>query len=44
MEPEPLGRRLSFGELSQHLNATQALDSSDVIKALRNPNVQNYQA
>jgi hypothetical protein len=43
MEPtQGITKRLSFGEVSQQLNATQVLDVDDVIKALRNPSVDNY--
>jgi hypothetical protein len=45
MDPtQGITKRLSFGEVSQHLNATQKLDVEDVIKALHNPSVENYQA
>ncbi|KAL4518364.1 hypothetical protein Ndes2437A_g04651 [Nannochloris sp. 'desiccata'] len=36
-------KRLSFCEVSQHLNATQRVDVDDVIKALQAPSVPNFQ-
>jgi hypothetical protein len=36
-------KRLSFCEVSQHLNATQRIDVDDVIKALQAPSVPNFQ-
>lgn len=38
---EGITKRLSFGEVSQHLNATQQLPVEDVIKALKMPSVEN---
>ena len=42
-ETQGITKRLSFGEVSQHLNATQQLDVQDVIKALKHPSVDNFQ-
>lgn len=42
-DSEAITKRLSFGEVSQHLNATQQLDVQDVIKALKHPSVDNFQ-
>jgi len=43
-EPQEITKRLSFGEVAQHLNATtQQLDVDDVIKALKVPSVENFQ-
>ena len=39
---EGITKRLSFGEVSQHLNATQQLAVEDVIKALKMPSVDNF--
>ena len=36
-------KRLSFHEVSQHLSATQQVDVDDVIKALKNPSVSNFE-
>ena len=45
MDPtQGLTQRLSFEEVSQHMNATRPLDVQDVIKALNHPSVENYQA
>jgi hypothetical protein len=35
-------RRLSFDQVSQHLNATQQMDVEEVIKAVRQPSVDGF--
>ncbi len=37
-------KRLSFGDMTEHLLAAQQLDVTDIIKALKNPTVENFQA
>jgi hypothetical protein len=38
-----LTKRLSFGEVSTYLNATQHVEVEDVIKALKNPSVDGFE-
>ena len=41
MEPV-IEKRLSFSDVNQQLATTQQFDVQDVIKALKNPSIDNY--